>query len=295
MSEFAILTDSSSDLYTALRKEYDIDYVQMHIVMDGKEMPASLDWDEYSPEQLYAWLRDGKLIKTTQVPVEEYQSKFTEYLEQGKDILYLACSSGLSGSINTCRMVAEELQSKYPDRKIVAVDSLKASLGLGFMAIEAAKLRRSGKTIEEVAAFIEENKLKYRECGVPETLSYLKRAGRVKSAASFFGNLLGVKPIVVFDKNGCNAVVKKVRGRKTSLREIVSVAASEIVDAGAQTVGVVHADCAEEAQQVAQMLREQANPKDVIVDYMGPCIGATTGPGTVIIYYVGNEIDFEGK
>lgn len=292
MAEFAILTDSCCDLYTETRKKYNIDYVPMGLVMDGKEMVASLDWDEFDAKQLYKWLRDGKVIKTTQVPVTAYEDKFGSILKEDKDILYLACSSGLSGSINAARIACEELSAKYPQRQIVIVDTLKASMGTGMMTIEAAKMRDEGKSLQEIAEWVEANKMKYREIGVPESLTYLKRAGRVKGAAAFFGNLFEIKPVVVFDKTGSNLAIKKVKGRRPSLKEIVRMTAEEIVAPETQTVCIVHADCEQDALWVKQMLEETVKPKDIFVENMGPVIGASTGPGTVIIYFKGADIDF---
>lgn len=292
MSEFAIFSDSCCDLYTETRQKYNIEYVPMGLVSDGKEMSASLDWDIYSTEQLYSWLRGGKVIKTVQVPVTAYEERFEPVLKENKDILYLACSSGLSGSINAARLAKDALAPKYPERKIVVIDTLKASLGTGMMAIEASKMRDEGKAIDEVASVIEATKMRYRQVGVPESLTYLKRAGRVKGAAAFFGNLFEIKPVVVFDKAGCNLAIKKVKGRKPSLKEIVNMAAETIEDAQNQTVGIVHADCLDDALWVKEMLEEAVHPKDIFVEYMGPIIGASTGPGTVIIYYKGKEIDF---
>lgn len=289
---FEIFTDSCSDLYTETRKKYDIKYVPMGLVSDGKEMYATLDWDIYTPEQLYTWLREGKVFKTVQVPVEAYKEHFEPVLKEGKDVLYLACSSGLSGSINAARLAKESLLEGFPQRQIVIVDTLKASLGNGMMAIEASKMRESGKTLEEVASTIEATKMKYRQVGVPESLTYLKRAGRVKGAAAFFGNLFEIKPVVVFDKAGCNLAIKKVKGRKPSLKEIVKMMAETIEDAEHQTIGIVHADCLNDANFVKEMVEEAVHPQNVFVETMGPIIGASTGPGTVIIYYKGKEIDF---
>lgn len=289
---FEIFTDSCSDLYTETRNKYDIKYVPMGLVSNGQELCATLDWDIYSPEQLYAWLREGKVLKTVQVPIEDYKEKFEPVLKEGKDILYLACSSGLSGSINAARLAKDTLSARYPERKIVIIDTLKASLGNGMMAIEASKLRDEGKTLDEVANTIESTKMRYRQVGVPESLTYLKRAGRVKGTAAFFGNLFEIKPIVVFDKAGCNLAIKKVKGRKPSLKEIVKMMTENIEDAENQTIGIVHADCLNDAMYVKELVEEAVHPKDIFVEYMGPIIGASTGPGTVIIYYKGKEIDF---
>lgn len=291
MKDYVILTDSCSDLGKDARQKYGIEYVQMNIVYDGKELPATLDWDIYSPKELYDVMRGGTRITTTQVPVESFNKAFTEYLGEGKDVVYIGCSSALSGSVNTGKVVADELAEKYPDNKIYVIDSLCSCLGEGLMAIDAAVMRSEGKSAEEVAAYIEGNKLKYQQFCAVDDLTYLKRAGRVKASAAFFGNLFGVKPILISNRQGENFAVKKIKGRKNSLDELLNMVKSGIVDPEDQIVAVAHADCAQDAEYLKTKLETELKVKEVYVNYIGPIIGASAGPGTVAIYCRCNEVE----
>lgn len=289
MKDYVILTDSCSDLSKDIRESLGIDYVQMNIVYDGKELPASLDWDLYTPQELYNLMRNGTRITTNQVPVQTFTTVFTKYLEDGKDIVYIGCSSALSGSVNTGKVVADELAEKYPDNKVYVIDSLNSCLGEGLMVIDAAKMKEEGKTAAEVVAYIEANKLKYQQFCAVDDLTYLKRAGRVKASAAFFGNLFGVKPILISNRQGENFAIKKIKGRKNSLDEIINMVKSSIVAPETQTVAVVHADCEKDAEYLKNRIESELGVKEVYVNYIGPIIGASAGPGTIAIYCRCNE------
>lgn len=296
--DYVIVVDSCSDLSKQLREEYGIEYVKMNIVKklkDGDvEIPASLDWDLYTNKELNDWQRDGMLIKTTQVPANEYKEVFSKLLKEGKDILYIACSSALSGSYNFSLIVRDELLEKYPDRKIICIDSLCSCYGQGSMAIDAAKMKNEGKSIEEVASYIEENKLCYHQFATVESLDYLRKAGRVKATSAFFGNLLGVKPMIISDAKGNNFAVKKVKGRKNSLNEIINMMKENVVDIENQTVYVAHADALEDANYVKELIIKELNPKEVRVEYLGPIIGVSVGPGTIGVYAKGKKVEVVG-
>lgn len=295
MSKYAIITDSTSDLCKDFRRQYNIDYVQMNISYDDKELPASLDWEIYTPKELYDTMRSGKRIRTTQVPYETFKQKFTSYLEQGQDVLYISCSSALSGSVNIARIVKDELASEYPNNKVVIVDSLISCLGQGLLVMKAAELREAGKTIEEVQTYLEENKLKVNQVCTVETLDYLKRAGRVKASSAFFGNLFGVKPIIISDVIGQNYAFKKIKGRVASMNFLVEYMKENIIDPENQTIYVVHADSIEDANYLKEHILQAVKCKDVYIDNIGPIVGASTGPGTVAIYFVGKEVTIKGE
>ena len=291
MSDYVVLTDSCSDLGKDIREKYDIEYARMNIVYDNKELSASLDWDLYTPQELYGIMRGGTRVTTNQVPVEEFTKIFEKHLKEGKDIVYIGCSSRLSGSVNTGKVVADEMAEKYPDNKIYVIDSLNSSLGEGLMTLDASIMRSEGKSAKEVAEYLESNKNKYQQFCAVEDLTYLKRAGRVKASTAFFGNLFGVKPILVSNKEGENFALKKVKGRKKSLDEIFDMAKQAIVNPEEQTVAVVHADCIEDANYLKDRIEKEMNVKEVYVNYIGPIIGASAGPGTIAIYCRCNEID----
>lgn len=296
MENLSIFIDSTGDLDTELRREYDIDYCEMGLSFKGKEIIASLDWDQgYDPHSLYDVMRSGERIFTSQVTRQEYEKKFTSALEKGSDILYIACSSALSKSVDLARTVATELLAKHKDAKIAIVDSLMSGYGQGDMAIRARTMYKDGKSLDEIVAWLEENKLRFNQWAAVDNLNYLKRAGRVKASSAFFGNLFGVKPIVISDVNGINYALEKVKGRKPSLLRIVEQAVKSAEDIEHQTIYIAHSDDIEGANFCKSELLKIAKPKAVHVGILGPIIGGSTGPGTIAIYCFGAKVTAEGK
>ena len=279
MKKFEIFVDSTSDMFTELRKEYDVEYVSMNIVV----------------KEFYGWMREGIKITTTLVPLEDFVNKWTKALEAGLDVLYISCSSALSGSINVGKNARDMLLEKYPDRKIVIIDPLNSCKGQALMAMKASDLRKAGKTIDEVAEIIEKEKLCYNQFCTVATLDYLKRAGRIKASKAFFGNIFGVKPIIISDAKGNNYAWKKSKGRRQSLLDLVEYTKENIVDPENNIVFVVHADCIEDAEFLKEHIINEIHPKDVVIDYLGPIIGSTTGPGTVATFFFGKEVTVVGE
>ena len=290
MRDFKIITDSCSDISQDVREKYGIECVKANSVVDGNEFPSSVDWEVYSAREYYDLMRNGKRITTTQVPTSVFAKTFTDCVTQGYDALYIGCSSALSGSINTATVIAKEIMANNTDCKIRCVDSLNASGAMTLMAIKAAELRAQGKSIDEVEEWLVQNRLKYNQIGAIENLEYLRRAGRVKATAAFFGNLFGVKPIIISDAHGNNYAVKKVKGRKGSFAELVNMLKETIVEPEEQTLILNHADCLEDAEKLANTIKEVVGCKEVKIGYIGPIIGASVGPGTVGIYYLGKEV-----
>lgn len=295
MKNYVIIGDSTCDLPKDIRTKYNIEYAQMNFTADGVEHRASLDWDEYSPKEYYDLMRAGVLIKTTQVPRGEFVSVFSHWAEQGYDILYIACSSGLSGSVGLAKVVAAELNEEYPDTKIICVDSLVSSIGQGMLLVKAALLREEGKSIEETAAWVEDNKLKMNQCGTVDSLEYLRRAGRVTAASAFFGNIFGVKPLIISDIKGHNYAYRKVKGAANARKEVAKDTVAAAVDIQNSVVCISHADCLSEAELLRDEILSLAKFKDVYITYIGPIVGASVGPGTLITYVYGKQVIIEGK
>ncbi|MBR2821576.1 MAG: DegV family EDD domain-containing protein, partial [Clostridiales bacterium] len=204
MASFDVITDSTSDLTSDLRQEYNIDYFRMGFSSGDKEYSASLDWDEIGSHEFYDSMRNGVKYKTSQVSVKTFAEKLKKHLSAGQDVIYIACSSALSSSVKTAYVVRDELKKDFPDRKVICVDSLISGMSQGMLAIECARMASSGKSIEECEEWIEANKFFYNQCSTTETLSYLKEAGRVTASSAFFGNLFAVKPIIISDTMGQN-------------------------------------------------------------------------------------------
>lgn len=296
MKNLSIFIDSTGDLDTELRKKYDIDYCEMGLSFKGKEIVASLEWDQgYDPHGFYDVMRSGEKIFTSQVTRQEFEKKFGAALEKGNDVLYIACASGLSKSVDMARTVAKELGEKYKDNQIAVVDSLICGYAQGDMAIRSRDMHNEGKSLDEIVAWLEENKLRYNQWAAVDNLNYLKRAGRVKASSAFFGNLFGVKPIVISDVNGYNFAVEKVKGRKPSLIKIVEEAIRTADDIENQTIYIAHSDDLEGAEFCKAELLKRAKPKAVHIGILGPIIGGSTGPGTIAVYSFGEKVTAVGK
>ena len=292
MKKFVIVTDSCSDLDRVLREKYDVDYIPMHISCEGKDYEANLDWEAgLTAKEFYDMMRAGKRFTTAQITANQYKDAFSKYLADGYDILSISCSSAFSASVATSRTVAEELKADYPDAKIFCIDSLIACAGLGNLCIAASKMRAEGKTIEEVAAWVEENKLTSNQESTAESLKYLKQAGRVSAAAAFFGGIFQVKPIVISDATGMNFSCEKVKGRANSITRLAERMKDEYLESPYQSVIVEHADCPEGADQLIAEIKKLL--PDVSIDYVtnfGPIIGATVGPGMLGVFFFGKKV-----
>jgi len=296
MRKVKVITDSCADLNINQLKEYDIDYVKMSTVEDGFEAPARLTWNKNDAHKLYETIRNGKRITTAQVSAEEFLTVFTKYIEMGYDIVYIGCSSKQSGSVNTGKMIAQKLQDKYSDALIYCIDSLNASIGEGMLAIEAAKLAAQGFNAGYIQGYIMEIRKTVQQFATVHTLDHLKKAGRVSASSAFFGNLMGVKPILVADVNGAQAAYKKVKGRQTSFKEIVALLNENITNPESQTVYIAHADCREdEIETLKGLIKSEINCKDISVWYIGPIVGASVGPDAIGVWAFGKPVTFAAE
>ncbi|MBQ7353542.1 MAG: DegV family protein [Clostridia bacterium] len=292
MKKFVIVTDSCSDLSKEMREQFDVDYIPMHMMVEGKEYFADLDFNEIGYKDFFKILRDGTRITTAQITAYEFSQKFEEYIANGNDVLYISCSSALSASIKASYVARDELLNKYPDAKIVCVDSLNACFGLGNIVCTASVMRSEGKSIEEVSAWLEENKLRFhQECTV-ESLTYLKRAGRVSAAKAFFGGLLNKKPIIISDAVGQNHAVETVKGRRASMERIAERMFESYEDAPYQRVVICDADDDNAADELQATIEAKFGDKklEIVRGKIGPIIGASAGPGTIAVYFFGKEV-----
>lgn len=293
MRKVKIITDSCSDLSGELLEKYGIDYAKMMTVCDGKESPALLTWTRDEAHALYEAMRGGTRITTTQVPTEEFVRIFTKYTAEGYDVVYIGCSLKQSGSVNTAAAVARRLKEEGVCGTIITIDSQNASLGEGMLAIEAAKLASEGLSAEKIESKILAIRKNVNEYVTVHSLKTLYKAGRVKGPAAFFGNLLGVKPIIIADASGEQAAFKKVKGRKASLAEIVNLLKESITAPEEQTVYVAHSDCPDgEIEELCSIIKENIPCKDVYVGCIGPIIGASIGPDAVGIWGFGKTVTF---
>ncbi len=240
-------------------------------------------------------MRNGIRVYTAQVSRQEFERVFDDACINGEDVIYIGCSSALSASVNLAKVIAEEFKSKYPERTVYVIDSLNSCLGEGLMAVMASEMKNDGKSAKEIVDYIEENKLRVHQFCTVDSLKYLKNAGRVKASSAFFGDLMGVKPIIISDAKGNNFAVKKVRGRKNSIREIINAISVYGEDIENQVLYVSHADDIETATQMKNTILSEIKCKDVYVNYIGPIVGASAGPGTVAVYFVGKKVEIIGE
>ncbi len=293
MRKVKIITDSCSDLTAELLEKYNIDYVKMSTVEDGVESPALLTWSYEDAHKLYETIRGGKRITTAQVSIEEFTAAFTKYLDEGMDIVYIGCSLKQSGSVNTGAVTAKKILSQYPEAEIYVIDSLNACIGEGILAIEAAKKRDEGLSAKEINDYILSIRKNVQEFATVHTLEHLRKAGRVSAPSAFFGNLMGVKPILVADTEGAQAAFKKVKGRQTALKEIVALLKENIIDAENLTVYLAHADCdPSEVEEIKKMILSEIAPKEICTCIIGPIIGASVGPDTIGVWALGKPVTF---
>lgn len=294
MGEFLIFGDSTCDLEKAVRDQYGIDYIPMHYIIDDTEYAASLEWESHSAKDFYDLLRSGKRAFTTQVPKASFETAFRTALESGKDVLYISCSSALSGSINTARITAQELQPHFPNNTVYCVDSLISSLGQGHLLIEAAKKRAEGMDAAATAAYIESIRLRVNQCGTVESMEYLRRAGRIKASKAFFGNLFGIKPLIISDVKGQNYACKKVKGAAAA-RVAMAQMLIDAADGNYDTLYISHADNLSGAELLRDEILKLAPFADVMISTIAPIVGASVGPGTVVGYCYGKEVTIEGN
>ncbi len=289
MSDFVMLTDSSADLSAQMVQQADVEVIPLSFNIQGRTYHNYPDNREMDPALFYDMLRAGELATTAAVNVGEYVQAIEPFLEQGRDVLVLAFSSGLSGTYNSSRLAVEELQEKYPQRKIYTVDTLCASLGQGLLVWLAAQQRKEGKSIEEVRDWAEANKLSLCHQFTVDDLHFLKRGGRISATTAVVGSMLQIKPVLHVDDEGHLINIGKARGRHASLKALVDKMEKTVTEEGKKTVFISHGDCLKDAETVAEMVRQRFGTQDIRINYVGPVIGAHSGPGTLALFYLGTQ------
>lgn len=286
MSEFIIVTDSSCDLPAKVAESFGVTVIPLEVNIDGIGCKMN---DEIDIKEFYAWLRDKKGAKTSAVNMDRFSEIFEGFAKAGKDVLYIGFSSGLSATFMAGKNAAEEICEKYPDRKIIAVDSLCASLGQGLIVKLAVDKKNAGATIEEVAAYVEEIKLNLCHWFTVEDLFFLKRGGRVSAATAVMGTVLQIKPVMHVDDAGKLVKVSTARGRKASVDALFAKIKETATDVSEQTVFISHGDCIDDAEYLAEKIKSELGVKEVVISYVGPVIGAHSGPGTLALFFMATK------
>ena len=286
MANYVLLTDSSADLGEEITSALDISVLSLEVLMDDGVAHLNKDVDV---KEFYQKLREKKKVTTSAVSIERFTEVMEGYIAEGKDVLYLGFSSGLSGTYNAGFVAANELSEKYPDRKIYTVDTLCASIGQGLLVYLCGKLRQSGADIDEVRDYAEKTKLNICHWFTVDDLFFLKRGGRVNAATAVMGTMLSIKPVMHVDNKGKLINVEKARGRKASIDTLIAKMKATAIEPEKQTCFICHGDCIEDAEYAAARMKNELGVPEVIIDYTGPVIGAHSGPGTLAIFYVGTE------
>ncbi len=289
MDNFIIVTDSSADLDQKLVDELGVEVLPLSLTLNGKTYRDYPDRRELDPKELYRRLRDGEVATTSAINTQSVEELLRPMLEGGKDVLFLAFSSGLSASCQSATLACEELSREFPDRKIFVVDTLCASLGQGLLVYLTAQEAKKGKTIEEVRDYAESTKLHLCHWFTVDDLHFLKRGGRISAATAMLGTMLSIKPVLHVDDEGHLISISKARGRKASIQAMVEKAAETAIQPETQTMFICHGDCIEDAEYLASLVRERWGVKTIHIGYTGPVIGSHSGPGTLALFFLGEH------
>ena len=287
MSEYVIYTDSACDIDPQILREWGVEFLPLTFRFSDSEKEY-VD-GEIDSAEFYAKMRGGAVAKTAAVNSERFLEAFETILSGGTDILYIGFSSGLSTTYNSGRLAAEQLREKFPDRKILTVDSLSASAGFGLLVYLTVQKKNEGATIEEAMAFAEKTRFNLCHWFTVDDLVYLKRGGRISPTAAFVGNALGIKPVLHMDDEGHLINMAKVRGRRSSVLALADKYGELALDKKGGTVFICNGDCEKDVEELKRVLAEKYGASVMLVTPTGTVIGAHSGPGTLALFFVGEH------
>lgn len=288
MRDYVVTVNSTIDAPKEWLDERGVKVAPLKYTIDNE---TYVDMQGLSSKEFFGMLREGKMAVTSQVNPECAREMMEPILKEGKDILHLAFSSALSGTYNSMRLAAEELREEYPEAKIIIVDTLCACLGEAVLLHHVLKQKAAGKTIEEVAQWVEENKLHVMHYVTIDSLDHLYRGGRLSKTSAVLGSIVKIKPIIIVNDEGKLEVVAKERGRKKAMNRIVDMAVEhakgwEDVN---DIVMITHGDCIEEAEALAEIVRKKMGVENILINNIGTVIGGHTGPGVLAVFCMGEK------
>ncbi len=290
--QFEIVTDSSSNLKEEMIEEFGLHILPLTFMVDGEDevYQSYLKGKHTDLKDFYTMMREGKVFKTSLPNLAESEKLIRGLLEEGRDVLYIGFSSGLSGTYVATELLIKDLAKEFPERKVFAVDTLAASGGEGLLVWHAVQRAQAGESIEQVRDWLEENKLHLAHWFTVDDLMFLFRGGRVSKTSAWAGTMLNIKPVMHVDDEGHLVPLEKVRGRKKSLNALVDhMATSALAPVEDQMVFITHGDCADEADYVAKRIRERLGVKNIAINYIDPVIGAHSGPGTMALFFLADK------
>ena len=285
---FQILTDTSANLDTAVLQQRNIHVIPFHFFVDGQSHFCE-NTAKFDGKAFYDAIRAGARSTTSQISPQAYIDEMTPMLAAGDDVLFVSMSSGISGSFASSQVAAQHLSAEFPQRTIRLVDTRGASLGEGLLALRAADMRDAGADIDETADAIFALHRNMCQIFTVEDLKYLRATGRVSGAAALVGSILQIKPLLKGDDEGKIVCFSKLRGRKRSIQAMAERYDELVKDAEAQTVGIAHADCPEDAEMLAALLRRNHPPKEIMTVVYEPVTGSHVGPGALALFFLGDE------
>ena len=286
MRDYVITVNSTVDLPKEWLEERRVPVVPLKYTIDGE---TYTDMEGLTGKEFFAKLREGKMSTTSQVNPEEAAEMLEPFLKQRKHILHLGFSSGLSGTLNSMKIAGEMLEEKYPEAKVIVIDTLCACLGEALLLYKALQQKEKGMNIDELAQWVEDNKLHICHNVTVDDLNHLHRGGRVSKTTAVLGTLVQIKPIIHMDNNGKLQVIGKERGRKKSLNKIVDMAVEQSKGWDNDIIMITHGDCIEDAEYVAKLVREKMGIDNILINNIGTVIGSHTGPGVVAVFCMGNK------
>ncbi len=286
---FKIVTDSCANLTGELIEKYSVEIISLQYHMNDNSYDSYVKGQNPDFSDAYKFLREKGKITTSLVGRDECDRVIIPLLQQGEDVLVLAFSSGLSGTYQNIVTAAEDYKEEFPDRKIIVVDTLAASMGQGLLVHYAVELKNQGKTMEEIAQWVEENKLNLVHIFTLDDLYFLKRGGRLSGAGAVVGTVLAIKPLMHVANDGKLYVTGKARGRKASIEHLINSLEEKGENIKDQTIFIVHGDCKEDAKFIAAAVKTRYGVKDVVINCLDPVIVSHSGPNTLAIFFMGKE------
>lgn len=292
MKNFVIIADSTCDLDPRFQEEYDVKVIPGHVVLPDKtEIYSFVKWEHFSREEFYASLKKNPdSYATSPANSAEFAAMFREYAKEGLDILCMTISGGMSGTFSFASTAAKDVSEEFPGVTIRCIDTLRFGPGFGLMTMYASDLRKAGKTLEETADWLEENKNRFHQAGWLDDLSFVAKKGRLTHAKAFFGTLAGIKPIGEFDYNGLTTVIGKAKGAKAAYDALLTYIEETGEDLGDQIIFIAQTNRMPQAQEFAKLIEERFKPKAVYINDVHPACGVNIGPGLMAAYYVGKPI-----
>ena len=286
---YKIVTDSCANLTSQQIKEYGVEIISLKYFVEDKGYYSYIKGEEIDFSDAYSILRAKGNITTSLANRDDCDATILPILQNGEDVLVLAFSSGLSGTYQNIVNAAEDYREMFPDRKIIVVDTLAASMGEGMVVHYAVKLKNQGKTMEEVAAWVEENKLSFCHVFTLDDLFFLKRGGRLSGTSAVLGSLMNIKPLMHVANDGKLYVTGKARGRKAAMNHLIDSVGLKGIDIENQDIFIVHGDCEEEAKCIGEEVKKRYKVKNVVYNCLDPVIVSHSGPGTLAIFFIGKE------